>query len=73
LSGKAEDEGGLTPSKDDTAAWQKTGRKERLIFVAASYKVPTGRGVVRRTNGAIRSAQTASRCRMGDLCGMYHL
>ena len=34
MSGKAEDAGGLTPAKDDNAAWQKLCRKECLVLVA---------------------------------------
>ena len=33
LSGKAEDAGGLTPAKDDNAAWRELCRKECLVLV----------------------------------------
>jgi hypothetical protein len=38
LLGKAEDAGGLTPIKDDNAAWRKLCRKEYLLFVGYSYQ-----------------------------------
>ena len=37
LSGKAEDADGLSPVKDDNAAWRKAGRKDCLILMEDQY------------------------------------
>ena len=46
MSGKAADEGGLSPGEDNNAAWRESGRKDWLlyhcIFTAASKKRKNG-------------------------------
>ena len=37
-SGKAEDAGGLSPTKDDNVAWRKNGRKECTLLTKGQYK-----------------------------------
>ena len=36
---KAEDAGGLTPTKDDNAVWRKTGRKNCIGFMEVQYEI----------------------------------
>ena len=66
---KAEDAGGLTPTKDDNAVWRKTGRKNCIGFMEVQYEIH-GRDKKQKKRPPHREAASFVCCVIVLLCLM---